>query len=180
MTQSLKWVFRLIFVVVGFELAIVSTTIAGATDGQVLTWSDGDSLWIASDPTGGNEADTLDSVSGRGSQTNNVISVGALTVSNDGTLPGSVKITDHGAYSSITFRDNSSGADRGVIRSDENNLYITTTDTLKLQTHNEFSADGSVEFNKGGNGTFKINEVTISGTDGGAGHVLTTDGLGNV
>ena len=29
MTQSLKWVFRLIFVVVGFELAIVSTTIAG-------------------------------------------------------------------------------------------------------------------------------------------------------
>ena len=158
----------------------VSTTIAGATDGQVLTWSDGDSLWIASDPTGGNEADTLDSVSGRGSQTNNVISVGALTVSNDGTLPGSVKITDHGAYSSITFRDNSSGADRGVIRSDENNLYITTTDTLKLQTHNEFSADGSVEFNKGGNGTFKINEVTISGTDGGAGHVLTTDGLGNV
>ena len=29
MTQSLKWVFRLIFIVVGFELAIVSTTIAG-------------------------------------------------------------------------------------------------------------------------------------------------------
>ena len=29
MTQSLKWVFRLIFVVVGFELLIVSTTIAG-------------------------------------------------------------------------------------------------------------------------------------------------------
>ena len=29
MTQSLKWVFRLIFVVVGFELAIVSSTIAG-------------------------------------------------------------------------------------------------------------------------------------------------------
>ena len=29
MTQSLKWGFRLIFVVVGFELAIVSTTIAG-------------------------------------------------------------------------------------------------------------------------------------------------------
>ena len=29
MTQSLKWVLRLIFVVVGFELAIVSSTIAG-------------------------------------------------------------------------------------------------------------------------------------------------------
>ena len=29
MTQSLKWVFRLIFIVVGFELAIVTTTIAG-------------------------------------------------------------------------------------------------------------------------------------------------------
>ena len=29
MTLSLKWVFRLIFVVVGFELAIVSSTIAG-------------------------------------------------------------------------------------------------------------------------------------------------------
>ena len=29
MTQSLKWVFRLIFIVVGFELAIVSSTIAG-------------------------------------------------------------------------------------------------------------------------------------------------------
>ena len=29
MTQSRKWVFRLIFVVVGFELAIVSSTIAG-------------------------------------------------------------------------------------------------------------------------------------------------------
>ena len=34
MTQSLKWVFRLICVVGGFELAIVSSTIAGcfATD----------------------------------------------------------------------------------------------------------------------------------------------------
>ena len=34
MTQSLKWVFRLIFIVVGFELAIVSSTISGcfATD----------------------------------------------------------------------------------------------------------------------------------------------------
>ena len=32
MTQSLKWVFRLIFVVVGFELAIVSATIAGCFD----------------------------------------------------------------------------------------------------------------------------------------------------
>jgi len=29
MTQSLKWVFRLIFIVVGFELAIVSSTIVG-------------------------------------------------------------------------------------------------------------------------------------------------------
>jgi hypothetical protein len=29
MTQSLKWVFKLIFIVVGFELAIVSSTIAG-------------------------------------------------------------------------------------------------------------------------------------------------------
>ncbi len=29
MTQSLKWVFRLIFIVVGFELLIVSSTIAG-------------------------------------------------------------------------------------------------------------------------------------------------------
>ena len=29
MTQSLKWVFRLIFIVVGFELVIVSSTIAG-------------------------------------------------------------------------------------------------------------------------------------------------------
>ena len=29
MTQSLKWVFRLIFVVVGFELAIVGGTVAG-------------------------------------------------------------------------------------------------------------------------------------------------------
>ena len=29
MTQSLKWVFRLIFIVVGFVLAIVSSTIAG-------------------------------------------------------------------------------------------------------------------------------------------------------
>ena len=32
MTQSLMWVFRLIFVVVGFELAIVSSTIAGCLD----------------------------------------------------------------------------------------------------------------------------------------------------
>ena len=29
MTQSLKWVFRLIFIVVGFELAIVGATIFG-------------------------------------------------------------------------------------------------------------------------------------------------------
>ena len=35
MNQSLKWVFRLIFIVVGFELAIVSSTIAG--DGDELT-----------------------------------------------------------------------------------------------------------------------------------------------
>tara|TARA_B100000287_G_scaffold7062_1_gene6904 strand:+ start:447 stop:695 length:249 start_codon:yes stop_codon:yes gene_type:complete len=29
MTQSLRWVFRLIFVVVGFELAIVAGTVGG-------------------------------------------------------------------------------------------------------------------------------------------------------
>ena len=50
-----------------------------------------------------------------------------MTVSNDGTLPGSVKITDHGAYSSITFRDNSSGADQSEIRSDETNLYFSSS-----------------------------------------------------
>ena len=38
MTQSLKCVFRLIFVVVGFELVIVSSTIAGCfvTEGKIL------------------------------------------------------------------------------------------------------------------------------------------------
>ena len=37
MTQSLKWVFRLIFVVVGFELAIVSSTIAGCFITEMCT-----------------------------------------------------------------------------------------------------------------------------------------------
>ena len=44
MTQSLKWVFRLIFVVVGFELAIVSSTIAGCFVTEKCTQQTRDSI----------------------------------------------------------------------------------------------------------------------------------------
>ena len=44
MTQSLKWVFRLIFVVVGFELAIVSSTIAGCFVTEKCTQETRDSI----------------------------------------------------------------------------------------------------------------------------------------
>ena len=44
MTQSLKWVFRLIFVVVGFELAIVSSTIAGCFVTENCTQETRDSI----------------------------------------------------------------------------------------------------------------------------------------
>ena len=44
MTQSLKWVFRLIFVVVGFELAIVSSTIAGCFFTENCTQETRDSI----------------------------------------------------------------------------------------------------------------------------------------
>ena len=44
MTQSLKWVFRLIFVVVGFELAIVSSTIAGCFFTEKCTQETRDSI----------------------------------------------------------------------------------------------------------------------------------------
>ena len=44
MTQSLKWVFRLIFVVVGFELAIVSSTIAGCFITEKCTQETRDSI----------------------------------------------------------------------------------------------------------------------------------------
>ena len=44
MTQSLKWVFRLIFVVVGFELAIVSSTIAGCFVTEKCTQENRDSF----------------------------------------------------------------------------------------------------------------------------------------
>ena len=44
MTQSLKLVFRLIFVVVGFELAIVSSTIAGCFVTEKCTQETRDSI----------------------------------------------------------------------------------------------------------------------------------------
>ena len=44
MTQSLKWVFRLIFVVVGFELAIVSSTIVGCFVTEKCTQETRDSI----------------------------------------------------------------------------------------------------------------------------------------
>ena len=44
MTQSLKWVFRLIFVVVWFELAIVSSTIAGCFVTENCTQETRDSI----------------------------------------------------------------------------------------------------------------------------------------
>ena len=44
MTHSLKWVFRLIFVVVGFELAIVSSTIAGCFVTEKCTQETRDSI----------------------------------------------------------------------------------------------------------------------------------------
>ena len=44
MTQSLKWVFSLIFVVVGFELAIVSSTIAGCFVTENCTQETRDSI----------------------------------------------------------------------------------------------------------------------------------------
>ena len=44
MTQSLKWVFRLIFIVVGFELAIVSSTIAGCFVTEKCTQETRDSI----------------------------------------------------------------------------------------------------------------------------------------
>lgn len=168
------------------NLSDVSSTVSSATNNQVLTWSSGDNLWIPADPQGGQELDTLDSVTDRGATTSNSLVFGGLTISDDGLAPGSIKIFDHGGYSSLTFRSNSNGSDQGQIRGDENNLQINTANGLvSINSHAEFYANGDVVLNKLDAGSTPQGTLTVAGlaypvADGSAGQVMTTDGQGNI
>ena len=91
------------------------------------------------------ETDTLDDVTGRGASTTNTITVGELTVSNDGTDNGKFVINDRGNYTQLDWYT-SSGAPGANIQGVEGNLYLNATN-MSLGFGNNISSDGQVHFN---------------------------------
>ena len=71
-------------------------------------------------------SDDLDTVTDRGSQTTNTLTVGGVDVSNDGTLNGALSLIDTGSYSEIRFRANSDTSVQGTIKGEESDMFITT------------------------------------------------------
>ena len=132
------------------------------------------------------EADTLSTVTGRGATTTNSITVGGLTVDGAGNTIGKLDITDQGSYSQLQFFDTTGSA--GVaLKGVANNLYIEGGGgIIRLHTHADFSSNGDVTLNNGGNGNTTIGGSLTAGgltyptTNGTSGQVLTSDGGGNV
>jgi hypothetical protein len=133
------------------------------------------------------ETDSLDDVVGRGSSTTSSVTVGGVTVSNDGTSNGSVSISDAGAYSEIVFRA-SNGTTQSKIQGDEANLYLQSgaSGLAWVNTYSIFYPNGDVFLNNGqqGNttigGTLTAGGLTYPTTNGTAGQVLSSNGSGNV
>ena len=102
------------------------------------------------------EIDTLDSVTSRSNDTQNSITVGGLTVSNDGSPNGSLNISDTGSYTQLTFYD-SSGTSGASIQGVSSNLYINAGGHVRVAGQGTiFYGDGNIELNK----TTPVNSTT--------------------
>ncbi|MFZ9728919.1 MAG: hypothetical protein ACO3CD_07900, partial [Candidatus Nanopelagicaceae bacterium] len=118
------------------------------------------------------EVDTLDTVTGRGASTTNSVTVGELTVSNNGTTTGSVTIQDAGPHSQISFRA-SNGTIQSQIQGVEANLYLQSGPSgfAWINNYSIFYPNGNVILNNGGQGTtdfkngFSVTGGSISGID---------------
>ena len=159
----------------------VSTSVDSAADGKVLAWSDNDGLWVPTTMAAASGSDDLDTVTDRGSQTTNTLTVGGVDVSNDGTLNGALSLIDTGSYSEIRFRANSDTSVQGTIKGEANDMFITTANGyVSINTYSRIYSNGNVEFNNGNNGTFKVSGLTYPSADGNPGQVMTTNGSGVV
>jgi hypothetical protein len=132
------------------------------------------------------EADTLTTVTGRGSATTNSITVGGLTVDGAGDTVGKLDITDQGSYSQIQFYNNT-GVAKVALKGVADNLYIEGgAGNIRLHTYALFYTNGDVTLNNSGNGNTTIGGSLTAGgltyptTNGTSGDVLTSDGAGNV
>ena len=109
------------------------------------------------------ETDTLATVTGRGASTTNDVSVGKLTVDKGGNTVGKLDIEDKGTYSQIQFYNNN-GDPKVALKGVADNLYIEGGGgIIRLHTHANFSSNGSVVLNDGGNGGTDI-EGTLNVT----------------
>ena len=132
------------------------------------------------------EADTLDTVTGRGATTTNSITVGGLTVDGAGNTVGKLAITDEGNYSKIQFYNNT-GVAKVALKGVGDNLYIEGgAGNIRLHTYSVFYTNGDVTLNNGGNGNTTIDGTLTAGgltyptTNGNSGDVLTSNGSGSV
>jgi len=162
-------------------LTNVSTSVDSAADGKVLAWSDGDGLWVPTTMAAASGTDDLDTVTDRGAQTTNTLTVGGVDISNDGTLNGAISLIDTGSYSEIRFRANSDTSVQGTIKGEGNDMFLTTANGfVSINTYSKIYSNGNVEFNNGNNGTFKVSGLTYPSADGNPGQVMTTNGSGVV
>ena len=126
------------------------------------------------------ETDTLDSVTGRGATTTNAITVGELTVSNDGTNTGKFVINDTGSYTQLEWYD-SLGNGGPTIQGVSSNLYINAGGHVRVAGQGTiFYGDGNIELNATSpvnSTTTFFNGFTVSGGDLACGSAnLTTTG----
>ena len=91
------------------------------------------------------ETDTLDSVTGRGADTTNDVSVGKLTVDKAGNGIGKIEIVDNGNYSQINWYT-SAGAAGANIQGVEGNLTLNAANT-SIGFGNSIAANGEIHFN---------------------------------
>ena len=170
--------------------SLFSVTTNSASGGGSLSYdtSSGGFTYTPPDLSGflSAEADTLTTVTGRGSTTTNSITVGGLTVDGAGNNIGKLVISDQGSYSQLQFYDNT-GSAKVALKGVADNLYIEGgAGHIRLHTYALFYTNGNVTLNNGGNGNTTIGGSLTAGgltyptTNGSSGQVLTSDGSGNV
>ena len=119
--------------------AVPSVTIATPSGGGSLSYTSGNGEFTFTPPdlssylTSYTETDTLDSVIARGPTTNRSLQTGAITATeitlrNDGTNNGTLRIYDTGSYTRLQFRSYT-GVDGAFIDSPDYNLYLFSGNT---------------------------------------------------
>ena len=132
------------------------------------------------------ETDTLATVTGRGASTTNDVSVGKLTVDKGGNTVGKLDIEDKGTYSQIQFYNNN-GDPKVALKGVADNLYIEGgVGIIRLHTHANFSSNGNVVLNDGGNGgtdiegTLNVSGISTFTANINVGHNPSTQGSGSI